>query len=553
MKRLALVDSALRNEQGKLVGDYIAISGLHAVLVEGVGFVNGLDGTGEDPPATPWRKDVLEDMRRRKIENPENLLRSTNSAVVLINGYLPPLIKKGERFDVDINLYEGSETSSLNGGWLFETELSEHAFLGGALREGHKMANCSGPLLVGAGDNDPRHQSANLKHATIPGGAIYVGPDRNLSVSLRNTYRSVKMARKLADRIGHRFFDYDTHGLKRSMATAKTDALIDLNVPDRYRDNYPRYLQCIRNIRLNETAVDRYQRLQELREEIVLGPTAEQAALELEAIGADAPPILKEGLKSPSFEARFHAGMALAYLGKPDGINALQEAADKEPAFRVFAVAALATLRDEGQAGVALKKLLNHASLETKYGAFRALSVSSPNDGMIAGEEMPSKFKLHVLDCQGDPCIHITRKQRAEVVIFGAEQEFQAPIIVRAGQHILIRGDSPGGLITVVKHAVNEREQRQSVPPRVADVIRAVSEMGASYPDVVQMLIQAEKQHNLLGKIGIDELPQAGRVYTRTAADLGESDGSKESKIGSETFAPNLFDVGLKPEDGSEE
>ena len=86
-ERLARVDSALRNEQGKLVGDYIAISGLHAVMVEGVGYVNGLDGTGEDPPATPWRKEVLEDMRRRKVENPENLLRSTNSAVVLISRF----------------------------------------------------------------------------------------------------------------------------------------------------------------------------------------------------------------------------------------------------------------------------------------------------------------------------------------------------------------------------------------------------------------------------------------------------------------------------------
>ena len=540
-ERMKNVDGALMGKEGhsNLVGDYITISNLHAVKVEGVGYVTGLNGTGEDPPATPYRKEVLDDMRRRKIENPETLLRSTNSSVVLILGFLPPLIKKGERFDVDINLYDGAETTNLSGGRLFDTDLSEHAFLGGALREGHKMATCAGPILVGT-SGDKAKDSGSLRTGTIPGGAVYLGSDRNLTISMRPHYISVKMARKISDRIGSRFHDFNAQGLKKPMAIPKTDCVIELDVPERYRDNYPRYLQCIRHIRLNESTIDRHLRLQELREEIVIGATAEKASLELEGIGPDAAPILREGVKSKSPEARFHAGMALAYLGKPEGIPALLEAADKEPAFRVFAVAALATLHDEGRAGVALKTLLSHTSLETKYGAFRALSACAPHDPTVVGEQMNGDFKLVTVNCSGGAFVHVTRRQRAEIVVFGTEQEFQLPLIVRAGHHILVRGDSGTGQVLVVKHAVGEREQRRSVPPRVADVIRAVSELGATYPDIVQMLMQAERQHNLPGKIGIDELPQAGRVYQRTPEDLGEGDNSNEARMDN-VQAPNLF------------
>ena len=77
-------DAALTGKQGhaKLLGDYIKVSGYNWVVLEGVALVVNLDGTGEDPPASPLRAMLLEDMRRRKVEDPQTLLRSLDTTMV---------------------------------------------------------------------------------------------------------------------------------------------------------------------------------------------------------------------------------------------------------------------------------------------------------------------------------------------------------------------------------------------------------------------------------------------------------------------------------------
>ncbi|MEW4530353.1 flagellar basal body P-ring protein FlgI [Maioricimonas sp. JC845] len=542
------VTAALRGEDGhsRLVGDYINITGLNQIMLEGVGLVTRLDNTGDDPPASPYRTQLLEDMRKRNIKDPNEVLRNPSTTLVIVRAYLPPLLKKGENFDVEVILPQGSEATSLNGGWLLECELSEHASVSGRVLKGTVMAKASGPILVSTGEGDDGDTSM-MRQGTIPSGARYVGDDRNLSVFLRGDYRSVRMSRRIANRIGQRFHDYDDSGIKRPLAEAKTDSRIELIVHSRYRDNYPRYLQCIRHIQLNDSAVGRRIRMQELREELQNPATAGQASLELEAIGPEAVPILKSGLTAPDLEARFRAAEALAYLGRQDGVDVLAEVADKQPAFRVFALAALATL-DSGEAALALRDLMNHNSIETRYGAFRALSVRPANAVYIGGSDMEGKFKLHLIDSTGEPLVHLTRRKRSEIVLFGADQQFRTPMFVRAGRHIMIKGEPGSSYLTISRFATGERDRKERVTLRVADVIQAASAMGASYPDIVQMLVQAEKQHNLPGKIGIDALPPAGRTFIRRRGGDESEAGGEETQVGDQALAPNLFEVTARPD-----
>jgi flagellar basal body P-ring protein FlgI len=539
--------AALSGKEGysKLLGDYIKVSGYNWVVLEGVALVVNLDGTGEDPPASPLRAMLLEDMRRRKVEDPQTLLRSLDTAMVIVRAYLPPLIKKGEHFDVEITLPDGSKTTSLAGGYMLECDLKEHAYVqGGGTREGKLMAKAKGPILLATGEGDARYETANLRRGTIPGGATYVMDGmRKLTAIVRNDFRSARLTHRIAQRIGDRFHDYDEHGLQQPLAKALTDLKVELSVPEKYRDNFPRFQQVIRNIALKETEVERHMRIKALRDNLMIPEMCEQAALELEAIGSASAPVLKEGLKASDLECRFRAGESLAYLGDPAGVAALAEAADKEPAFRVFALVALASL-DDGSAFQALYTLMNHESLETRYGAFRALSEANPNDPNVQGEKMPGGYSLHVLKTTGNPMIHVTQRRKAEITIFGANQEFNTPFVARAGQKILVKADSGSSKVRVVRIAANEQPQAREVSPRVADVIKACAELQAGYPDIVQLLVQAEHNANLPGHVGIDEMPQAGRVYVRH---LPENRGSSETTVGSENQMPNLFETGMKP------
>ena len=219
-------------------------------------------------------------------------------------------------------------------------------------------------------------------------------------------------------------------------------------------------------------------------------------------------------------------------------MEVLYEAARDEPAFRVFAMAAMSTV-DDGETHLYFSQLMNEELMETRYGAFRGLTTVNKNDPLVRGETLNDQCKLHVIDVPGKPMIHLTHYQKAEIVLFGSKQKFKTPIAITAGPHIMINGAAGSDEIVVSRYRIGEKDQRRVVSSDIAEVIRATAELGASYPDLAQMLVQAERLHNLPGQIGIDMLPEAGRVYYRPGD--GSKAKRKGKKIGSKNMAPSQY------------
>lgn len=534
-----------------MVGDYAGFGNLNLVTLEGVGLVVGLDGTGGDPPPSTYREILADDMRRRGIDDPETILRSPNTTLVIVRAYLPPMVRKGEAFDVEVRIPEGDTTTSLNGGWLLETELSESAIVPGqGVMKGHILAKAKGPILVTSGEG--KSDSTGLKRrGKILGGGTSK-KDRDLRIQLRSDFRSVRQSKRIADKIGQRFFAYNESGLREPLAKPLTDQTIELKVMSRYKDNYPRYLEVIRNIAFRETPVARHVRMEKLKSQLLDPDKTELAALQLEAIGNDAIPILRTGLKHPDLEVRFNSAVALAYLGQAEAVPVLGEAAVKERAFRVYALAALSTV-DDGESHLLLRNLTNAQadesgkttdSAELRYGAFRALWTLDKRDPYLNGEWMKDPnsdrelFALHTLPTTGEPIIHLTQHRRSEIVLFGDDQRFKTPMAVRAGNHILVTAQPGTDRIVISKYQAGQPDKRKEVSTRVADVIRTAVEFGASYPDIAQLLLQATKQQNLAGRMEIDALPQGGREYVRKE-DSAKS-GGKKVRVGNANLSPNF-------------
>lgn len=536
-----------------LVGKYTRASGLNVLTVQGVGLVVGLDGTGDDPPPSAARQALLEEMRRNDVPNPNQILKSPNTALVIVQAAIPPLAKKGERFDVDVRLLGDDRSSSLNGGWLMPCYLTEQAMVPGAgILKGGQLARAEGPIMITASDEDSASISALMRRGKILGGGAFLKEDRVMHLYLNSDFQSVRNAYRIATRVGERFYTYDEANIRVPLAEAKTDAKIELKIVPRYKDNYPRYLQVIRHIAFQENPVARRVRMQKLRDRLNNPVTSEEAALELEAIGPEAIPILKTGLENRALEVRFHSAMALAYMEDPSGLKHLDEAARTEPAFRIYALAAMAAI-DEAESHVLLRNLMNcddktyGDSAETRYGAFRALSTLDPNDPFIRGEMLPPdepQFHLHVLETTGAPMVHLCKYRKAEIVLFGADQRLKLPLAVRAGLRVLITGQAGSDTVKVSRHATVEvdgvkrvQNSSRNVSTRLDEVIRAAAELGATYPDIAQMLVQADAQHNLPGRLEIDVLPRAGRVYIRPDLDGDQ----KRARVGSSRLAPNIY------------
>jgi len=503
-----------RNSGAKLVGDVAVPFGTHAVKVESVALVTGLKGTGSDPPPSPNRGKLMTEMQRMGVRNPNAILASPSTSLVMVAGLLPPGIQKGDPFDLLVQVPSQSETTSLRGGFLMETRLKELAVLGdGAIHEGREWALGKGPLMVdpeSTKDNKP----SELKRGKVLGGGI-----SNISRPLQlavHTDASVMQSQQIGDAINRRF-SISPGGVKKGVATPRTDERIDLVLHPRYFKNWERYVQVVRSIAIRENTGDRAQRIASLERQLLDPVTSSSAALKLEAIGKDAVPILKKGIVAKDPEVRFYAAEALAYLDETAAVEPLAESIRTEPAFRAFALAALSAM-DDMAAYDALAQLLDATSAETRYGAFRALWHMNAQDQLVRGEMMGDQFSYHVMESKSPPMIHCTRSMRPELVLFGKQQTFRPPLLAEAGNQIMVR-DTPDGQIAISRFDSDKPDQRRVVPPQVDAVVRAVVELGGTYPDVVQLLQEARQVGALPSRLAFDALPEVGRTYQRPEND----------------------------------
>ncbi len=116
--------------------------------------------------------------------------------------------------------------------------------------------------------------------------------------------------------------------------------------------------------------------------------------------------------------------------------------------------------------------------------------------------------------------IHISRSGRPEIVLFGGNQQFAStPFVVFAGKQLVIKSDVPGHL-AIKRFGRDGSEETRDVGTSVSDVVEALGEINASYPQVVQVLQEAKRQGVLPSRIVFDALPRSGRDYSPGALDL---------------------------------
>ncbi|MEX0867692.1 MAG: flagellar basal body P-ring protein FlgI [Pirellulales bacterium] len=497
----------------KLVRHFSVPFGVHPLKIESAGLVLGLPGTGGDPPPGTERAMILEEMKKRSVENPNQLLADSSTAVVLVSGYLPPGCQKGDRFDVDVWVPPTSETASLRGGRLLETRLRELTQQRGRIHEGHLMGKAGGPILV-----DPMAESDDsatlLRRGRILGGGICLKA-RPLGLALTPGSKSVPASSQIGKVINQRFSTY-IKGRKVGVATPKTDGYVELIVHPRYKDNVGRYLQVLRAIAIQETPTQRLERMKVLADQLHDPITAAAAALGLEAIGKEGIETLKTGIQTDDTEIRFYACEALAYLDETSAAVPLGHIALAEPAFRAAAMAALSAM-DDPLARDELVQLLDNNSAETRYGAFRALTMMNDRDPLVRGERL-NDFTYHIITTTNEPLVHVTRGYRPEVVQFGERVWLSTPLTLEPSHNLLITSASEGNL-KLIKFLAGQENEERFVSSKLDDVVRGITDLGFGYPEVVNMLAQARQAKALNCRLEFDALPDASRRYERPPAE----------------------------------
>ena len=170
-------------------------------------------------------------MQTRGVANPNTVLASGNVSLVLVQGILRPGIQKGDHFDVEVRVPSQSETTSLRGGYLLETRLTETAVLGNQVHHGNLLALAKGPVMVDP-TADPKKDRIALCRGRILGGGVCL-KSRPLGLVLTartHQERATNSVAQVANAVNKRFHTFQ-NGVKTGMAKAKTDQYIELTGP----------------------------------------------------------------------------------------------------------------------------------------------------------------------------------------------------------------------------------------------------------------------------------------------------------------------------------
>ena len=506
----------------RLIGDLARPSGMRYAAVESVSMVNGLKGTGSDPPPTSRRRMLIGKLQQENVSKPNAVLASPATSLVIVRGFIPPGAQEGDRIDVEVMTPSKSETTSLAGGYLLPTRLRDLAVLGNQIHSGHVRAVSEGSVLLDSMLNPTGDQRLHSRGRILGGGVCREA--RPLRLVLKEEHHSVRFSSMIGAAVNKRFHTFE-NGIKKGAATPKRDTYVDLAVHPRYRHNLGRYMRVVMAIPLVETTDNRIDRLAMLERELLRPESASEAAIHLEAIGTEASGVLMKGLKSTDPQVRFYAAEALGYLDDESAVGELAAAARDESAFRWRAFAALGSM-NALKAHDVLSDLLHVESAEARYGAFRALQAMNPRDPHVQPLVLDDTLVIHEIATTGAPMVHVAKSRRPEIVVFGTQQMLTTPLVILAGTDIVVQSQG-GTRVKVTRPVAGSDNKTAYCTNSLVDVIRTIVKVGGSYADVVVALQAAKAQDALLARLEFDALPRPGRKYL--SGDGGAGPAASES------------------------
>lgn len=202
---------------------------------------------------------------------------------------------------------------------------------------------------------------------------------------------------------------------------------------------------------------------------------------------------------------------------------------------------------DQPASHLKLRKLMDEPEIELRYGAFNALRTLDPHDpflGMVRVFEEPNAeadaddepsdsmalsitgaarrrahrddpFALYVVDSEGPPLVHVSRSHRSEIVVFGRQQKLLPPIVLDTGSIFLnaAENDEKIELSKIVPSKFGDADTKIATTLELVDVVRKTASLGATYPQIVNVLENAKRQRNLAGELVVDAVPVSNRVY----------------------------------------
>jgi hypothetical protein len=461
------------------VGSMCRLRGTESQLVSGYGLIVNLRGTGSPEVPAFLRQWLINEMRKQGVgstgygmesTSPEEVLASSNKAVVLVQGLIPPGASKGARFDVLVTALPQTQTTSLDGGQLWTTDLSRD---GGspAMRFSRKLAQATGPIYIDPFDENPapEQQLALRRQAVVLSGGMVTEP-RELELILNQP--SWQRSRAISDRINERFPKGLSDHLDTAVAT--TDSVIRMNIPSRYASRPAVLIDLIAHLYIQRSPNFEQEQAQRLADLLAAEPqTAYRVTAAWKSLGKTIIPILRQYYDHPKREIQLAALEAGAWLeDEATTDQLLQLALAPDPAIRKQAARMLVHLPRSLRGTRRLHTLLDDEDPSVRIAAYESLA--EINDPIIeripVADKAGVKFVLDMVPAR-KPLIYVAQARVPRLVIFNPILGFQSPFIARLWDNrLMLRGEGPDQKIALYYQQPGQTEgQKFELSPTVAD------------------------------------------------------------------------------------
>ena len=512
------------------IGALTYFDGMGPMRVRGYGLVVGLGKNGSSDCPRPIYDRLVQSLYKHhrfsssvvgvKNISPEQLIADPDTAVVLVQGEIPPAAVEETRFDVGVMALPGTQTKSLRGGRLFTADLEVFREVSpSASISGQVLAMAAGPVFLNPfAEGDAATQSNPLEGIVVGGG--FVVKDRRIRLVL--TQPSYPRARQIQNRINSQFSG------PTKVADAISPSFIQLHVPQEYSDDTGHFLALVRSLYLTRDPAFEAARATALAEEII-HPTAPHAQIShcFEGLGRSALPKLNELYTHSKDYVSFHAAVAGMRLGDHVACDCLaMQSAKAEGEFRFQAIRALGEAKGMGAAAVALRKLLHDSDPRVQIAAYEALI--KRNDPTI--ESIPIAGDNFVLDHIPDAStnfIYVKRSAARRIALFGGALQCSPPVLYRSPDGSVTINAAPGEEeLTILRSVVASGSMSPPIPaPRaLPPLIRLLGSeagiasggtatgLGLDYGAVVRALYYLCQNHAIDAKF-ILEQPNAAELF----------------------------------------
>lgn len=443
-------------------------------LVSGYGLAVQLRGTGDNANLPSTVRDYMikqlqvhgfgtmfQDLRNMP---PEQVLRDKQTAVVRVDGFVPPGAREKDMIDVQVSALEQSYTTSLAHGTLFTAELritgADPNRPGGSERGSvNTYARAMGPLFVNpayAVNRSPTDPMArqSLRFATVMDGGM-VDFDNPLVLRVRDPQMST--SRLIERRINERYQTIADKPSKVSagtiVAAAQDEGHVYLYMPKAFKGDWQHFMGVVKHLYLNGDPGY----LARVGERLAAEAQKPDAPLEnisyaLEGLGEAGLPAIRGLLNSDKKDVVYAAARAAVFIPNETGEaeRKLRDIANtKDHPFRINAVQTLAAIQSTPEVRSDLRKLVNSDNNLVRKEAYLALCKAG--DKSIFTQVIREKFMLDLVPSSGPPMIYATSQGLPRIAIFGTRSAVDTPLTFSAiDSRLTISAEKAGNKVTIM-------------------------------------------------------------------------------------------------------